>query len=134
MKIKHFVLAIIAVFVLVGCNQSPKNLEQYFQSDDSIKEEIESIADENSNSTGKMAIEAKKNTLYYTFTFTETYESSMVDLLKPSFEEVLEQQASTFTDLIKDLEEETKLTGISIVISYNNGDNTAIASKTFTLE
>ena len=104
-------------------------LEDYINSDANVKQQVESTAN-NSN----MTIEVKGNTLTYTYDVANMNvdkDTALSSEMKTNLESSLDQMSSTFSSLCKQLENATKLDGVSIVVKYVHGSD-IIVEREFT--
>ncbi len=80
-----------------------------------------------SNDTAKVDLISRNNSLVYVYTYNKTYTSSEVLVMKEALETSINNEISTFENVlssVKDVAPETK----SVIIEYYNGDNTLITS------
>ena len=128
--------AIILCFVLMAsmmlsaCSSGPKTLEEYINSNEESLKEINDTAD-----AAGLSVSFSENDVIYSYdlaTVEDVNEEVMKsDIMKKSLEEALDNSGETFVDLCKELEEESTIEGVRIIINYNYGDET-IVSRTFT--
>ena len=80
-----------------------------------------------SNDTAKVDLISRNNSLVYVYIYNKTYTSSEVLVMKEALETSINNEISTFENVlssVKDVAPETK----SVIIEYYNGDNTLITS------
>ena len=80
-----------------------------------------------SNDTAKVDLISRNNSLVYVYTYNKTYASSEVQVMKETLETSINNEISTFENVlssVKAVAPETK----SVIIEYYNGDNTLITS------
>ena len=126
MKKKSVVLMVLAVVMIMAMSlamascgeKEDPTLESYIASDEEAKAEIEEMAEAND-----LAISIVGNELTYTYKYDETFD-----------EDIAEMMNSTFSGIAADLEEETGISGITVVVIYQNGDGSELYSETFTAE
>lgn len=109
--------------VLTGCGAS--NLEEYVNSNNEAKQALESMK------TDALNVEVKENTIIYTYTYEQTFDSSVVEALSGSIESTLDESSSSFTSMADTLEKESKIEEVTVKVIYLNGDGSEIFSKEY---
>lgn len=128
--VMSLVLILTTAFCLTACGGGTKTLESYVNDNDSIKKQIESASQ--SDSTMEMSIDIKDNDLIYVYKYKQTFEADVVAQMKTQFESYASSFESTFTNIAKSLEDETKISGITVQIVYQNGDGSEIFKQSYT--
>ena len=105
---------------------SAMTFEEYVNSDASVKAQLDEVADQMS-----MNISAEGNSLVYEYTLDMEVSDDQKDALAEQFDSALAEQASTFEDMKSQLEAETGVSGISIVINYLDSNGSLVYSTTF---
>lgn len=123
-KVLAIVLMIALVFTFASCGK--KTLETYVNENDEVKQEIENVG----SGTG-LDLTIKDNTVTYTYKYDVTYKDDQIKVMKESLEKAITRSESTFQSIISQLEKETEIDGISVVIEYINGDGSTIYSQEF---
>ena len=137
MKKKSVVLMVLAMvmtlsmsFAMASCGEKEDpTLESYIASDEEAKAEIEEMAEAND-----LAISIVGNELTYTYKYDETFDADLAEMLAGELENAMGSMSSTFSGIAADLEEETGISGITVVVIYQNGDGSELYSETFTAE
>lgn len=137
MKKKSVVLMVLAMvmilsmsFAMASCGEKEDpTLESYIASDEEAKAEIEEMAEAND-----LAISIVGNELTYTYKYDETFDADLAEMLAGELENAMGSMNSTFSGIAADLEEETGISGITVVVIYQNGDGSELYSETFTAE
>lgn len=137
MKKKSVVLMVLAMvmtlsmsFAMASCGEKEDpTLESYIASDEEAKAEIEEMAEAND-----LAISIVGNELTYTYKYDETFDADLAEMLAGELESAMGSMNSTFSGIASDLEEETGISGITVVVIYQNGDGSELYSETFTAE
>ena len=111
--------------LFTGCGGGTETLEDYVNSNDEIKTEIESYSQDG------MTVKVEGNVLTYEYQYPDTYDESMVEEMKTQFESAMESVSSTFENIGTTLEEETEIDGITVRVTYLNGDGSEIYSQDF---
>lgn len=118
---------VMSVF-MTSCGK-PKTIEEYIQNDKEAAEKLQEVAD-----TAGLAIDFSGNDVIYTYDISTienvTEEIGKSDMMKEQLAAALESQGNTFVGLCKQLEEESKIEGVKIVINYTFGDE-VLVNKTF---
>ncbi len=123
-------LAFVMSFSLIAtaCG-SPKTIEEYIEKDKEAAEQVQKAAD-----TAGLTVDFKGNDVVYTYDLASidnvTEEVIKSDMMKEQLASALDSTTDTFVGLCKQLEEESKITGIQIVVNYTYGDE-VIVTKTF---
>ncbi len=123
-KVLAVVLMIALAFTFASCGK--KTLETYVNDNDEVKQEIENVG----KGTG-LDLTIKDNTVTYTYKYDVTYKDDQVKVMKESLKTAIQNSESTFQSIISQLEKETEIDGISVVVEYINGDDSVIYSQEF---
>ncbi len=119
--------AALMCFIFTACG-APKTLEEFMANDSDAMAQLESMEDQNKG----LDIEIKDNTITYTYDISELgYSKSTAKAAKDQIQKSLDSSSDSYTSLAAQLEEESGLSGIEIVVNYTYKDS-AIASGTFT--
>ena len=133
MKRKNMIamlLAFVMSFSLMAtaCG-SPKTIEEYIEKDKEAAEQVQKAAD-----TAGLTVDFSGNDVVYTYDLASidnvTEEVIKSDMMKEQLSSALDSTTDTFVGLCKQLEEESKIEGIQIVVNYTYGDE-VIVTKTF---
>ena len=132
---KKGISALLLTFVMLlsvfatACGSSPKTIEEYINSDKDAQAEVQEAAD-----TAGLAVEFSGNDVIYTYDISSidgvTEEVGKSDIMVEQLTSALESQGSTFVGLCGQLEEQSKIEGVQIVVNYTFGDE-VLVSKTF---
>ena len=123
-------LAFVMSFSLMAtaCG-SPKTIEEYIEKDKEAAEQVQKAAD-----TAGLTVDFSGNDVVYTYDLASienvTEEVIKSDMMKEQLSSALDSTTDTFVGLCKQLEEESKIEGIQIVVNYTYGDE-VIVTKTF---
>lgn len=121
-------LCLVMVLVFTGCG--PKTLEDYVKKHKDVQEQVQTQAE-----ASNLTVEFKGNDVIYTYDFadagTVTEDIAKSPEMAAQLESALSGASGTFTGLCQQLEDETKISGIRIVVNYVFNDYT-IVSKTYT--
>ena len=109
--------------VLTGCGTS--TLEEYVNSNKEAKQSLEAM------STGGLNVEVKDNTIIYTYTYEQTFDSSVVSALSGTIESTLDDSSASFISMADTLEKESGIEEVTVKIIYLNGDGSEIFSKEY---
>ena len=137
MKKKSIVLMVLAMMMIVamsfamascGDKEDP-TLETYIASDEEAKAEIEDMAEANG-----LDISIVGNELTYTYKYDQTFDEDTAAMISEQLESAMSSMDSTFSGIAADLEEQTEISGITVVVVYQNGDGSELYSETYTAE
>ena len=123
-------LAFVMSFSLMAtaCG-SPKTIEEYIEKDKEAAEQVQKAAD-----TAGLTVDFSGNDVVYTYDLASidnvTEDVIKSDMMKEQLSSALDSTTDTFVGLCKQLEEESKIEGIQIVVNYTYGDE-VIVTKTF---
>ncbi len=115
-------LAFVMSFSLMAtaCG-SPKTIEEYIEKDKEAAEQVQKAAD-----TAGLTVDFSGNDVVYTYDLASidnvTEEVIKSDMMKEQLSSALDSTTDTFVGLCKQLEEESKIEGIQIVVNYTYGD------------
>lgn len=108
----------------------PQTLEEYAANNEEIQNSIVSAMEDS-----QVAVSIKGNDILYSYDLSNAdgYTEDIVkdEKVVESLQASLENGAPTFVGIIKTIEEETGMTGIRVIVTYNFGDE-EIASRTYT--
>ena len=107
----------------------PKTIEEYVKNDEKAMEEVQSAAD-----SAGLEVSFSGNDVIYTYDLSTldgvTEDVIKSDMMIEQLTSALDSTADTFAGLCKELEEQSKIEGVQIVVNYTFGDET-IVTKTF---
>jgi hypothetical protein len=123
-------LAFVMTFSLMAAScGSPKTIEEYINKDKEAAEQVQKAAD-----TAGLTVDFKGNDVIYTYDLSTinnvTEEVIKSDMMKEQLSSALDSTSDKFVGLCKQLEEESKIEGIQIIVNYTFGDE-VIVTKTF---
>ncbi len=131
---KRSIIAFLLCFVmmlsvfLTACG-SPKTIEEYIGKNKEAAEEVQQAAD-----TAGLAVDFSGNDVIYTYDISTidgvTEEVGKSDMMIEQLGAALDSQGNTFVGLCKQLEEESKIEGVQIIINYTFGEE-VLVTKTF---
>lgn len=132
---KKGLIALLMSFVMMmsimasACSSSPKTIEEYVSKDKDAMEEVQKAAD----SSG-LTVDFKGNDVIYTYDLSGldgvTEEVVKSDMMVEQLTSALESTGDTFASLCKQLEDESKIEGVQIIVNYTFGDE-VVVTKTF---
>lgn len=137
MKKRSVVLMVLAMvmimamsFAMASCGEKEDpTLESYIASDEEAKAEIEDMAEANG-----LDISIVGNELTYTYKYDQTFDEDTAAMMSEQLESAMSSMDSTFSGIAADLEEQTEISGITVVVVYQNGDGSELYSETYTAE
>lgn len=123
---RKFALTLLAVMAVTafsaGCtNKAPDTLEAYVKANRSEQDAIEGIVSDDPNAT----VAINGNTMEITYVVED------INFTADVLDNALNSLGDTFSGVIKDLETETGIDGISIKVSYVDGSGKEITSRLF---
>ncbi len=124
-------ITLMIAMLLASCgSKEPPTLESDISNNEEAQQQINKTADE-----AGLDVTITGNDVIYTFDLTNvdgvTEEIAKSEAMTSSLDSALEQTADKFSGLCAQLEEESKLEGVQIIVNYSyNGD--VIVTKTFT--
>ena len=133
MKRKSMVAMLLAFVMsfslLATACSSPKTIEEYIAKDKEAAEQVQKAAD-----TAGLTVDFSGNDVVYTYDLASidnvTEDVIKSDMMKEQLASALDSTTDTFVGLCKQLEEESKIEGIQIIVNYTYGDE-VIVTKTF---
>ncbi len=133
MKRKGLIALLISLVMMLSVFTTacggPKTIEEYVKNDKDAQEQLDKVAE----SQG-LAVDITGNDVVYTYDISSidgvTEEIGTSDLMKDQLASALDNVSDQFVGLCKQLEEESKITGVQIIINYTYGD-TVLVTKTF---
>lgn len=132
---KKGLIALLMSFVMMmsimasACSSAPKTIEEYVSKDKDAMEEVQKAAD-----SAGLTVAFKGNDVIYTYDLSGldgvTEDVVKSDMMVEQLTSALDSTGDTFASLCKQLEEESKIEGVQIVVNYTFGDE-VIVTKTF---
>ena len=132
---KKALMSLLLVFVMImslmatACKSEPKTIEEYINNDKEAMQEVQDAAD-----TAGLTVSFSGNDVIYTYDLSTidgaTEEVLKSDIMIEQLTSALDSTGETFMGLCKQLEEESKIEGVHIVINYTYGDE-VLVTKTF---
>ena len=123
---RGLLLSLVLILMLTFASCGTKTLEKYVNDNAELKQQIESIG----AGTG-LEVDIKDNVVTYTYKYKQTFTDDQLKVVKTSLEEAMSKAEGQFTNIVTQLEKETEIDGISVVVKYMNGDDKEIYSKEF---
>ncbi len=118
---------VLSVSMLMTSCGEPSTLEEYLAENEELQEQLNSLAE----SQEDMTVEIKENQILYTYTMPQQIEEDILEDVKAKFEETMESLGSTFEGIASTCEEETKIKGITVKVTYLNNDGSEIYSQEY---
>ncbi len=125
-KLIAVLLMLCACMIAFSACGSPKTLEEYFDKNQSEKEELEKYAKQNN-----MDITVKENTVTFLYKLNSDVSDQYADIYKKSFESSFANYSDQFVEQVKKIEDETKISGVKFVINVVDKSGKDIYSTTF---
>ena len=124
-------LTLVLAMLLSACgSKEPDTLESFINNDEEAKASIEQQATDSG-----LDVKIEGNVVTYTYDLKDvdgmTDEMAASDIMKESLETALNNSSDQFVSLCKQLEDESQIEGISLVVTYTYNGETLV-SKTFT--
>ena len=123
---RGLLLSLVLILMLTFASCGTKTLEKYVNDNAELKQQIESIG----AGTG-LEVDIKDNVVTYTYKYKQTFTDDRLKVVKTSLEQAMSKAEGQFTNIVTQLEKETEIDGISVVVKYMNGDDKEIYSKEF---
>lgn len=118
---------VLSVSMLMTSCGEPSTLEEYVAEDAELQEQLDSLA----KSQEDMTVEIKENQILYTYTMPQQIEEDLLEDVKAKFEETMESLGSSFESIATSCEEQTKISGITVKVTYLNNDGSEIYSQEY---
>lgn len=120
---------VMSLSVFATSCSKPKTIEEYVAKDKEASEQVQKAAD-----TAGLTVSFEENDVVYTYDLAsiENVNEEVIksDMMKEQLASALDSTTDTFVGLCKQLEEESKIEGVQIVVNYTYGDE-IIVTKTF---
>ena len=140
MNRKSIIALIIAFSMMLGMtltscggSKQPENLESFLKSNSEVEAQIKEAADSNAGLT----LDIKENTVTYKYDLSVITGADEETIKDPAMIETLtsalDGSKDTFISLCQNLESQTNISGIQLVVEYTYGDE-VLSSKTYTAE
>ena len=123
------VLAIVTVISLTGCGEGPKTLEDYVSDSPSTGQAIEKSLSGLKNDDMNYQVTYDQNRIIITCSMKSTYKKTVLKRMKKTYARYTKKHLTEpMTDAVRDIEQQTGLTGVSIQVIVNNGNGKEIWS------
>lgn len=119
---------IMLVAALAGCGK-PTTLQGYLESDESAMQEIDDLA-KNMN----MEINVTDNQLTFNYALPEEVDEDSMDYYSEAFTQMEESLQSQMVEVVKQLEKETGIDGITVEVNYVDKAGNSVYKATFNNE
>lgn len=120
---------VMSLSVFATSCSKPKTIEEYVAKNKEASEQVQKAAD-----TAGLTVSFEENDVVYTYDLAsiENVNEEVIksDMMKEQLSSALDSTTDTFVGLCKQLEEESKIEGVQIVVNYTYGDE-IIITKTF---
>ncbi len=117
-----------------GSNASAKyykTVKEYLETPQ-VKAEIDASVERNTTDNMTMSVYAEgDDTLVYDYSFRQTYGENEVPTLKASLDDSLEENASTFREVVTTLNGYISVENPKVKVIYRNGDASVITERTY---
>ncbi len=118
-------VVIMAMFALVGCGGEP-TLEDYMNDNPDVMEILQ-----DSVAGSPMTVDVKENTIYYVYTYDETYDSASIEIMASYFESAEGDMQTEYENLVSVMEKESGVEGIGLELRYEDAEHTEIYTYNF---
>lgn len=118
-------MAAMTMALLVGCGK-PASLEEAVENDEKAKAEIESMTEESG-----VKVDISGNTITYSYDLGMELDEDTKAAVSEQLESSIASYDSTFVGIAKTLEDETKLTGITVVVNYTDSNGNVVYSTSY---
>ncbi len=131
-KLLFVLLAMLAIMSMVLSSCAPETIEDYYAKDSGFKSEMDKLETDNDG----LKLTFKGNEVIYDYDVVAaglaTESEANTDIMKSALQSALDDSsaASTFESLIQQIEDESKIEGVKMTVTYLAG-NTVLASKTY---
>lgn len=137
-KIKSIIatlMIIAAAVAFAGCGENePKTLEDYLTSNDEARQEVETAMKIQGGDDMDVNVSYSGNNILITSTLKTTYDTDMIDAVSKAFDSQKENLQTSVQESIRQIEESTEITGVSVDVVIKNGDGTEIWKNHYTSE
>lgn len=117
-----------------GSNASAKQyktVKEYLETPQ-VKTEVDASVEKNTTDNMTMSVYAEgDDTLVYDYSFRQTYGENEVPTLKASLDDSLEENASTFREVVTTLNGYISVENPKVKVIYRNGDASVITERTY---
>lgn len=121
-------LGVVLLLALAGCGK-PKTLtlEEKVKNDSELQKQIDQAAESSDTD-----VTVKDNTIYFKYTFEkDEVTEETKDTIKEYLVIAMEGYESTFTDLVKEAEDSSKIDGVKLNVQYLTADGEVLYEKEF---
>ena len=118
-------MAVTAMTLFVGCG-APASLEEAVAKDKDAQEQINQMAEDSG-----VSVEIKENALIYTYDLGMELDEDTKAAVVEQLDAGISSYDSTFVGIAKTLEDETKVSGITVIVNYTDSNGEVVYSATF---
>lgn len=124
------ILSLSVMALLTGCG-GPSTLEEYISENESEQAEMEKINDSISQQGMSGSFEVKENAMIFNVKLDQALTDDQISAAKKGLEQFLDTYASSAEQLIKKFEEDSKIEGITLSMTFSDKDGKEICSKEY---
>ena len=141
MRKEKLVSLVVIVALLAGClavlascdtkkeEEKPETLEEYLAVSEDGTAELDKINESLTNENMEGKIEVKDNAITMTLTLTQSIDEKYFDKMEDALDDMVQKQGDSFRDAVNSLEEESKISGVTMEFVMVNADGTEICRK-----
>ena len=127
LSIVAILVAIITVFGLTACGETPEQkLKSYIESD-TVQEQISSMTS-SFESMLDIDVKAEGEKVVFDFTYKTQIDDATLETVKSQLETAFDSLASTFESMANQIKKEVGIENATVVININNADGTNIVN------
>lgn len=128
-------LVLLLALVLSGCDTEPKTLEDYLSESPSAQQEIEDSLDGLNNSDMDVSVSYDQNRILITCDMKSTYKKNVLKTMKKAYRKYTKKNLTKpMEKAVASIEQETGISGVSILVTVNNGNGKKLWSQLYPLE
>lgn len=129
------VLVLLFAFFLSGCDTEPKTLEDYLSESPSAQQQIKDSLDGLNNSDMDVAVSYDQNRIIITCDMKSTYKKKVLKTMKKAYRKYMKKNLTKpMEKAVASIEQETGISGVSILVTINNGNGKEMWSQLYPLE
>ncbi len=111
--------AVTATFLLAGCGEG--TLESYLEEHPEEMDAMQRVFSES-----EMSMDVKDNTVYWTYTYDEVFDSTTIEMMASIFQQQDGELQSAYGTLMDLLQEKSGIEEISVELRFEDADHTEI--------
>ena len=107
---------------------APANLEEYIEKNPDERANLDSVGEGFAAEGVRTDVSFVDNTMFFDFVMTDVDDAETEEILKPDLEQFLNDQAENYSNVVKQIEEDTGFSDIKMIVIFMDANEEEIIS------